>query len=199
MFFHIIHTPIVYSSWFHKRPVTSDFSILNQNLSPRELDAFPFIRHIKLSMILQTSSTQDLAAVIPITPPPRRAQVSFFAAICIQFIKKQTESASLGIWILASRAEHRRSLGSVVSKSTQKQSAKKMFYNILSFMTRPKRCSKVFFRSSPQTSEGPHPRLLARVWAWLGVTGTVWVQVGLARAGGGIGQVQVGTWLGVRL
>ncbi len=33
-----------------------------------------------------------------------------------------------------------------------------MFFYFLSFMTRPKlkRCSKVFFRSPPQTSEGPH-------------------------------------------
>ena len=76
------HTPIVYSSYFHKRPVNSDFIILNQNVGPRNLDALPLIRNIKLSIIFQTPSIQDLA-LIPITPPPRCNQASCFAAICI--------------------------------------------------------------------------------------------------------------------
>jgi hypothetical protein len=76
------HTPIVNSSYFHKRPVNSDFIILNQNVGPRNLDALPLIRNIKLSIIFQTPSIQDLA-VIPITPPPRCNQASCFAAICI--------------------------------------------------------------------------------------------------------------------
>ena len=60
----------------------SKFSILNQNVGPENLDALPLIRHTKLSIIFQTSSTQDVA-VVPRTPPPRRNQASFFAAMCI--------------------------------------------------------------------------------------------------------------------
>jgi hypothetical protein len=61
------------------------------------------------------------------------------------------------------QSESRRTSAFAVCSSganpTQKQSAKKMIFDFLSFTTRSKRCNKVFFRSPPQPSEVPGRRI----------------------------------------